>query len=544
MIRRILTWLPLGFTVLIFMGYLLLMLIYARSLFAFPLDYDQGEGFELYDGIRLARGEGIYLDNAQFPFYASNYPPVYRLMLVPLIWLFGAQIWVGRVLTFACTLLIGALIFLNLKWKMENGKLEDTRSQFSIFNFQFSISLIAALAFFAANYVYQIAPLARAHLPMVMFAVAGITCLDRAFVAAIPNPQSPILNLKSLGIALLIIAGFTKLQAIDALAAGFGYVLLQQPRWGSKALAISVAITGLIVLWLNSLTGGQFWLNVVAANVNAYSFEQTWRIYREWFSLQAPLILCASLYVLWDVVDAIRYHDLRRISVWSFYFVTGCAMGMLTGKWGAGPAYLIAAIAAACVLTAKLLLRIREQGLKIGHSDAFQSLIPLFSSFIFLWQATLNLHLPTSGRIFSVVATVLGVSGQSSYSSYPYYDSVGYTQLGHLLTPQDLIEAERLVQFAKSVNGPVWSEEAMITLRADKDVVTNPTQLYNLAKNNTLDTRQMIMMINERRFGLVILKAEFYPPDVLEAIGKNYDRQYPSTKMNGFDYWLLKPKTK
>ena len=84
----------------------------------------------------------------------------------------------------------------------------------------------------------------------------------------------------------------------------------------------------------------------------------------------------------------------------------------------------------------------------------------------------------------------------------------------------------------------------MITLRADKDVVTNPTQLYNLAKNNTLDTRQMIMMINERRFGLVILKAEFYPPDVLEAIGKNYDRQYPSTKMNGFDYWLLKPKTK
>lgn len=537
MMRRILTWLPLGFTVLIFMGYLLLMLIYARSLFVFPLDYDQGEGFELYDGIRLARGQGIYLDNAQFPFYASNYPPVYRLMLVPLIWLFGPHIWVGRVLTFACTLLIGALIFLNLKFKMENGELEGARSQFSIFNFQFLISLIAALAFFAANYVYQIAPLARAHLPMVMFAVAGITCLDRAFTSTPPN-------LKSLGIALLIVAGFTKLQAIDALAAGFGYVLLQQPRWGSKALAISAAITGLIVLGLNSLTGGQFWLNVVAANVNEYSLEQTWRIYREWFSLQAPLILCASLYMLWDVVDAIRYRNLRRISVWSFYFVTGCAMGMLTGKWGAGPAYLIAAIAAACVLTAKLLLRIREQGLKIGRHHYAQSLIPLLSSFIFLWQAALNLHVPTSGRIFSVVATVLGVSGQSSYSPYPYYDSIGYTQLGHLLAPQDLIEAERLVQFAKSVNGPVWSEEAMITLRAGKDVVTNPTQLYNLAKNNTLDTRQMIMMINERRFGLVILKAEFYPPDVLEAIGKNYDRQYPSTKMNGFDYWLLTPKTK
>ena len=152
--------------------------------------------------------------------------------------------------------------------------------------------------------------------------------------------------------------------------------------------------------------------------------------------------------------------------------------------------------------------------------------------------------MPTSGRTFGVLARVLGVHEQPSYPPYPYYDSIGYTQLGHLLSPQDLVSAQRLVQFAKSVDGPVWSEEAMITLRAGKDVVTNPTQLYNLAKNDALDTRLMIQMINERRFGLVILKAEFYPRDVLEAIGKNYDRQYPSTQMNGFDYWLLTPKTK
>ncbi|MCW1967387.1 MAG: hypothetical protein KIH69_004610 [Anaerolineae bacterium] len=542
--RRPLTWLPLGITLLVYLGYLLVMLLYARSLFLFPLDYDQGEGFELYDGIRLARGEGIYLDNAQFPFYASNYPPVYRLMLVPLIWLFGPHIWVGRMLTFACTLLIGALIFLNLKFKIENGKLGDARlPKFSIFNFPFLISTVSALAFFAANYVYQIAPLARAHLPMVMFAVAGIACLDRALTSAPTSAQSPTPSLKSLGIALLIIAGFTKLQAVDALAAGFLFALIQQPRWGAKALLVSAVVSGVIVVGLNILTGGQFWLNVVAANVNEYSLDQTWRIYREWFGLQAPLILCASAYVLWDVPEAIRARTLRRIDVWSFYFVAGCAMGMLTGKWGAGPAYLIAAIAAACVLTARLFFRI----LALAEHAKIQNLkfkIALFASVIFLWQAALNLHLPTSGRIFGVLARVLGVHEQQSYPPYPYYDSIGYTQLGHLLSPQDLVSAQRLVQFAKSVDGPVWSEEAMITLRAGKDVVTNPTQLYNLAKNDALDTRVMIQMINERRFGLVILKAEFYPREVLEAIGKNYDRQYPSTQMNGFDYWLLTPKTK
>ncbi|MFN4294530.1 MAG: hypothetical protein ACK4JD_10395, partial [Thermoflexales bacterium] len=62
----------LGLTIAIFAGYFVIYLIYARALFAFPFDYDQGEGFELYDAIRLARGEGIYLDNAEFPFYASN----------------------------------------------------------------------------------------------------------------------------------------------------------------------------------------------------------------------------------------------------------------------------------------------------------------------------------------------------------------------------------------------------------------------------------------------------------------------------------------
>ncbi len=43
---------------------------------------------------------------------------------------------------------------------------------------------LATLAFFAANYVYEIGPLARAHLTMVAFAFAGIYFIDRAFWCA------------------------------------------------------------------------------------------------------------------------------------------------------------------------------------------------------------------------------------------------------------------------------------------------------------------------------------------------------------------------
>jgi 4-amino-4-deoxy-L-arabinose transferase-like glycosyltransferase len=553
---------------LIFVGYFIVYAAYARSLLAFPFDYDQGEGFELYDAIRLARGEGIYLDNTQFPFYSSNYPPVYRLMLVPLIWLFGPHLWVGRIVALACSLVIGVLIFIAARrsWRLEIrdwglGRIANLQLLISIL-----IPLIAALSFFAANFVYHIGPLARAHLPMVMFAFAGILCLDIAFrnksqefrtktqddAAAIVMRQRWCVIA---GIALLLIAGFTKLQAVDALVAGFGYLLIRKPKWFAIAFVVSLIVTGIIVLVMNLSTAGQFWLNVVAANVNEYDINLTWQTYGQWFQLQGVLIVCSVIYVIWDIVAAIRARSFEPITVWSMYFVAGAALGMLTGKWGAGPAYLIAAIAASAVCTVGLFGRLSKWVIdKWGnaHHDYqstqtqlpianYLSMIALMFASAFLVQASLNIHLPTSGRLFGPVAQALGVSNlPSSYPPYPYYDSIGYTQLGHWVLPEDEANGWALVEKLRAVEGPVWSEEAMLTLLAGKDVVTNPTQLLNLSKNDALDTTKMIEMIRRREFGAVVFRAMFYPEDVKQAIVENYYWAQKFT-MNGFEYWLLLP---
>lgn len=570
----------LGLTVVIFAGYFVVYLVYARALFAFPFDYDQGEGFELYDAIRLARGEGIYLDNAQFPFYSSNYPPVYRLLLAPLVVLFGPHLWVGRAVAFASSLVIGVLIFFAVRrlWRLERLETRDWRSSLSsqspISNLQSPIldllhsfvPVLAALAFFAANYVYQVGPLARAHLPMVMFAFAGIFCLDLTLDARRTTRDATRVTYCALGVALLLIAGFTKLQAVDALVAGFAYLLIRRPKWFAVALAISALVTGVLVLVLNMATNGQFWLNVVLANVNEYDTAVTWQTYGQWFRLQAILIVCSALYVAWDVVRAVRARSLQPITIWSLYFVAGSAMGMLTGKWGAGPAYLIAAIAASCVCTAGLLARLTHSTMRraldaMNVQDARRrmqdpgrfthdarcntSYLPAIAAFlvalIFFLQATLNVHLPTRGRVFGTIAQLIGVANApSSYPPYPYYDSAGFTQLGHLLDPADAANGWAMVEMIRNVEGPVWSEEAMLTLLAGKDVVTNPTQLLNLSKNDMLDTSRMIAMIEQRAFGAVIFRALFYPEDVKEAIFRNYywARNF---KMNGFDYWVLLP---
>ena len=543
-LQTVLTVLPLLLTLGVFALFLTVYFAYAWNLFKFPFDYDQGEGFELYDAIRLARGQNFYLDNAVFPFYSSNYPPVYRTLLVPFIWVFGPKLYVGRVLAFACSLVVGALVCVAARALWKRHTLDASAP---IRSLAWLIPLIVSLAFFAANYVYHVAPLARAHLPMVMFALAGIYCLDRAFAAGVqPNRQWVWAGF---GIALLMTAGFTKLQAIDALAAGFVFLLLRRPKWFAIALVACAAFAGVFVLLMQAATQGQFWLNVVAANVNDYDIEVTWRTYYQWFSLQGALIVCSVVYVIWDIVAAIRARSFQPITIWSLYFLAGSALGMLTGKWGAGPSYLIAAIAASCVCTAGLFARLwvlmwgkgeRGKG-KHAFPFPFSPLIAILFTVIMLIQAKSNIHLPVTGRFFGPIAQALGVADEKSvYPPYPYYDTIGYTQLGHFVDPADIANGWDLVNMLANVKGPVWSEEAMLTLWAGKDVVTNPTQLLNLSKNGMLDTREMIRMIRAKEFGAVVFRAQFYPKDVKTALVENY-YWARMIRMNGFEYWVLLP---
>ncbi|TET54146.1 MAG: hypothetical protein E3J64_02400, partial [Anaerolineales bacterium] len=71
-----------------FVGYLVVYVVYAVALFRWPFDYDQGEGFELYDAILYSQGEWPYRDNATYPFYASNYTPLFHLLIVQLMPIF------------------------------------------------------------------------------------------------------------------------------------------------------------------------------------------------------------------------------------------------------------------------------------------------------------------------------------------------------------------------------------------------------------------------------------------------------------------------
>ncbi len=69
--------------------------VYAANLIRFPFDYDQGEGFELVDTIMFSQGRFPYQDTNVFPFYSSNYPPLFHVIAAPFVWIFGTATGTG-----------------------------------------------------------------------------------------------------------------------------------------------------------------------------------------------------------------------------------------------------------------------------------------------------------------------------------------------------------------------------------------------------------------------------------------------------------------
>jgi hypothetical protein len=232
-----------------------------------------------------------------------------------------------------------------------------------------------------------------------------------------------------------------------------------------------------------------------------------------------------------------------RLSAYSLWFFFALGTGALSGKWGAGPGYFITAVAASCVLTGLALGRLLRLA-RLRAPRAYAS-VALLAPALFLAQAAFFLHLPTSGPVFGPVASFLGVDDepmQGQCATFDYYDAIGYTQLGHLLTPEDYAAGERLLDYVREAEGPVLSEEAAFSLLAGKPVVTNPTQLRNLYENGMLDAGELIQRIYDGEFEVIVLRAQFYPDPVLGAIWFRYEA-VDVVCMNGFLYHVLKPKS-
>ncbi len=502
--------------------------VYALSLLTFPFDYDQGEGFELNDTILLSQGQSPYRDNEAFPFYASNYPPLYHVILIPFAWLFGAQYWYGRLIGFTATLITGGAI--------AYAVYRETRYR--------PVSLLAGMAFFASNYIYHIGPLFRQHISMVMLetlAVVVIASLDRLDTPENTRARRRIIRLSLL---LLLMAGFTKQLAIITCGAVLGWLLL---RGVKRAILYSVGfgfIAGGIFLLINLSTEGQWWINIIAANVNGYIMSQFTGLLSQFVGLHGAILIPSLLLVLYEL-----YVD--RLSVYSVWFVAAAVGSALAGKWGAGDSYFATLIAATCVLAGIFTGRSLRRGWRVpsrlqvigGRLGAMAApLIGLSALCLFCLYGLAVFKIHLDQPLMNTLAGILKLQSNTKFSQF--YDgagwTMGYATIGQIPSPQDTANGWQIVALVKDDPRPILSEEAAFSFRSGKPVITNPTQLLNLYNNGLYDPAALVKMVEAQAFGAVIFRARFYPPPILEAVDRAYKVQ-AIIPMNGYEYTILIP---
>ena len=531
-----------GLALLAFVGYFVVYLIYAVKLFQFPFDYDQGEGFELMDTVLFSQGQWPYRDNDVYPFYSSNYPPLFHVITAPLVWLFGPKYWTGRLVSFLGTLVTAVAIAYAVKKDAEIHRGAERRGE-EKGRGRWWLAALAGLGFLASNYVYHVGPLFRQHMFMVMFETLAIVWLAKVVAR---EERSEKRNNKGLLVVmfLLLLAGYTKQLAYATVAAVFIFLFLRQPKRAVLWAVPFTAVTGLIFLWINAATDGLWLLNTVTANINPFIPAQAVGLFRQWFTLHTIITVTAALFVVYQLY-------FERLSVYTIWFVVAVLNSITAGKWGAGESYFATAIAASLILTGLAFNRLLDWSEKRGANWQFALLIVI--PLLWLAQAGKLFHMPTHTPALAAIANALGqptevwIAPQTSCSAprppehIPYVDSAGVSLLGRPPSRDDTEAGIAITELIAQGKTAAFAEDAGFNFYLGRDIVTNPTQLLNLYNNNAVDLTKMLAMLDEQAFDTVVLRAQFYPPEVLNTIGQRYETTN-LVQMNGFVYCVMTPR--
>lgn len=462
--------------------YLLVYVAHTANLAAYPYDLDQGEGYDVNSGWLIAQGRPIYADNDRYPYYSSNYPPVFSVLLAPIVAQTGPSLAGGRLLSATAALLTAVLI----------GAVVQARTR------QGAAALTAGLLFLASTYVFHTTPLARVNGLALLFAVAGLACCLGRGAGWLAG-----------AVACFLLALFTKPTTLDAVAAGLLALLLRDVRAALAAGLSLGALGGLLFLGIDRAHGGQFWVNVVVGNVNPFDARQAADYYRNFLEIHLVVVALAG----WQVWRAVRA---RRLGPFELYWPISLVLAVSVGKWGAGESYFLAPIAASVVLAGERLAGLLEAASRRPRWLAL-------AGGLLLVQGGLFAH----GPLYRLGPLLVDRGAQASVlSRWPGEPEVR--------------AAAELVAVLARAEGPVLVEDPSYGMAAGKEVVGNATHLRNLHQVGVWSPDALVADLQARRFSWVVLNAELYPEPVLAAIGRYY-YLYEEYEINGTRQRLFAP---
>jgi hypothetical protein len=208
----------------------------------FPYDLNYGEGYVLFDAVRLAHGQSLYVDLQQFPMVRSPYPPLFPLIWSLLIPLSGPAFLVGRGL--AVLSLVGIIGVVG--WNARNVRC-------GVWPAFAAVGLVVGSPF-----VYGWAGYARVDLLALTFAVGGVGSAQW-----LRGRRGIVLAAVLCGLAL-----WTKQTTVTAAFAVALALTLRNWRHGLAFVVLIGIPSAVIGAALNVATNGEFARHVLLGNAS------------------------------------------------------------------------------------------------------------------------------------------------------------------------------------------------------------------------------------------------------------------------------------
>lgn len=284
----------------------------------YPHSIDFGEGFVISYAQQWQDGTWNWDINVP-PYMTMVYGLGYPLLMQPLISIFGAELWLARLVSFIASLVVCVFLYL-IANKITGKKI---------------ISIIIAMLPALHPIFRDWAPLARVDMIAVMFEVIGIYIFVRfkdskwLYIAIVP----------------FLLAIMVKLSAVAGLVAVVIYLLITKRHKFVVFTLITLSCMSIIFAFLMAVSNGEYINHVLVYQNTIENFDIPILMvnFMMFFPAFISLFLLAIFYIR-------RYTSKRKLSFIAIYFIAAIILNMfLTLRPGAAGMYYFEAIISGCL---------------------------------------------------------------------------------------------------------------------------------------------------------------------------------------------------
>lgn len=430
--------------------YALFFLYHGAVLVSFPYDIDNSEGFLLYQAKRIADGGFLYPPLEEQPYLVDNYPPLY-----PFIGSLGAG-WAGvnfhwlRFISLASTLGCAGLI---AWWTWMRTRRPGAGA-------------LAALVFLSFYHVYQWGALARVDSLGLMLSLAGLAVFERW------GRWGPAAFLFSLAL-------FAKQSLFAAPLGVFIALLLIHPRRALWFATVLLFIVVMLFEFIMTLSTGEAWNHLVVYNANAFYWQDVFIHFRHW----------AMMYTVWGGAmlalmlierPGAPVEGEQKPNIWFWFALGSIGEGLLCGKIGSAPNYLLSMAAASAVAVGSLY----AMAVPARNDTSQKSAVCALFAAAMLFQLASTVHLPGTSL------------------AYAYTPTSADRQAGQWVE-------RRLAE----INGPVLSDLCGTALLAGKEPAFQPFICTQLSQEGKWNQAPLLADIRAGRYSWMVMRFDIFQPD-------------------------------